>query len=212
MIEIREPTRKDRILFWIMEHKKQIWLGFLAVLIGLLGLFYIGAARAKSTRESVARTAGLFLKWQGGDAAAYEDLSLLLKKSPSMAQKYQASIVQTLLNRNEIVKALPMAEKSLEGLELVEQKVFSRGSLLIAQGELQKALEEAEAASFESERLALYNMLRIAILEGKVGTPEGELLAWKHLEEKGIEKIQEDFQQRNLSLIDFINHRKAALK
>lgn len=73
-----------------------------------------------------------------------------------------------------------------------------------------------------------YNLVRIAMLEKAAGTPEGELLAWKTLKEnagwrgaqpasktydpEAYRLIQENFQNQDVSLLDYIEHREQLLR
>jgi hypothetical protein len=75
--------------------------------------------------------------------------------------------------------------------------------------------------------LYAYNLLRIAMLEKAAGTPEGELIAWKEFKENagwlGAQPtsksydpeayllIQENFQNQEISLLDYIKYREQLL-
>ena len=76
--------------------------------------------------------------------------------------------------------------------------------------------------------LYAYNLLRIAMLEKVAGTPEGELAAWAELKNnagwhgaqpasktydpEAYHLIQENFQNQEISLLDYIQYRETSLR
>lgn len=105
---------------------------------------------------------------------------------------------------------------------------------LLKSKELKLALEKDEDFWLKKSELVrhgcilyAFNLLRIATLENVAGTPSGELSAWRELKEsagwlgsqyackrydpEAYTLIQENFQNQDISLLDYINHREVLL-
>ncbi|MFS8564349.1 MAG: hypothetical protein LVR00_08635 [Rhabdochlamydiaceae bacterium] len=173
-------------------------------------------------------------------------LQKLMHKHPELHQKYDSVIAQKFLSSSQSGLAATYASATLKRIGEFSPYYtkFATGSLMIAEGHLKEALEDAKNLkmqlavdnSFWSQKsqiaphgslLYAYNLLRIATLEKELGSPEGELAAWKELKQNagwGENKIisqmydpeayfliQQNFKKQDISLLDYINHREAII-
>lgn len=155
----------------------------------------------------------------------YEKLFDILKRRPELHGKYDGLIAQAFLAKGDPALALPYAEQSLNRAKqdhLPLYADFSKITLLISTGkyqdayqsslELKKQIEEKDK-NVSSNVMYMFNLLRIAELEQQVGTPEGELVVLKELLKlskegsEGMQVLATNFQEGDVSLIDYLNRR-----
>jgi|GEM_PF-1143615 len=181
----------------------------------------------------------LVAKWTAvPDDALFQEMSRALRKVPALQRKYEPVIAQKLMEGGKGAEALQIAYRSLDPAkeEIPYHAHFAETSLLIEQGEYQKALERAAALkgkmsrecdveAFSGNRLVggallfAHNLLRIACLQQELKNQPGERAAWEELEaflmknEKGpaSQLLLSSFHERSLDLTDYIAERKMNL-
>jgi hypothetical protein len=135
-----------------------------------------------------------------------------LKKSHDLTSSYYGRFSQNTLkiSQGNYVSALEEAKQLKTDLEK-DHLFWTRRDKFVKSGTL----------------LYAYNLIRIAALEREAGSPEGELLAWKELvqnagwegqpsnlqmyDPEAYALLKSNFQEGEVSLLDFIEQRKAAL-
>lgn len=162
-----------------------------------------------------------------------KDLAAILKKLPDLQSKYDGSIAQLLLDRNETDQAQPFASRNLERTEKNHLSLFTeyaKTSLLISNGKYAIALQntkslidnlkKAKLASPSneefSEALYILALLRSAYLEEKEGNNEAEKMAWLELKET-LQSLKEQIvsnaalDSQTASLLTALDDREAPL-
>ncbi len=148
-----------------------------------------------------------------------------LDLDPSWGKRHAASIAQSLFLQNRPQEAQPFAERALKPLEsqAPDHAAYAATTLCIEQEKFQEALErsvrlhEKIQADPSLQLLHAYNLLRIACLQKALTNVPGELSAWKELEEllatatPCVEEFLTHFQRDQLSLQDYLTHRKEML-
>ncbi len=210
-----------------------------AVLTGMAVLIFYFQSGPKA--PDFAQAEVLVAKWTSlpDDLSLFQEMSQALKKVPALQQKYEPVIAQKLIEGGRGAEALQIAYHSLNLArdEVPYHAHFAESTLLIEQGEYQKALERSAALkekmmkecnidAFWGDRLVggsvlfVHNLLRIACLQQELQNRPGEMAAWEELE--GFLKKNEDgptshillssFQEKGLDLTHYISERKSLLK
>lgn len=169
---------------------------------------------------------------KGEDQAALARLNAAVNSHPQLQTKYDAPIAQALLNQGDLDQALPYAKRALARTEAENQPFYSdyaQTTLLIAQNQHQEALEHAtalqakmrEQQAQESDKrqfgdtLFALNLLRIGMLQQKLGLAKEELNTWqewKKLAQTATFELPNTlFKEGNVSLVDYINAREIQL-
>jgi len=237
---------KRHTVDWFTEHRSVVATGAVCVLALLLGASrFMGWIGADAQVDFVAADL-TYNNWKGGlDVLA--KLEKLIRRHPELHAKYDGAIAQKLLSSSEKGLASSYASANLRRIEDFSPHYpqYTKGTLMIADGRLADALHAAKQLKADLEKdtpfwekrsaviahgavLYAYNLLRIAMLEGSAGSPEGELAAWNELkmnagwlgtepqaktyDPEAYALIQKNFQRQNVSLLDFIEHREEALK
>lgn len=160
------------------------------------------------------------------DGDTFANIEKTLSRHPDLHAKVGAQLAQKLMALKEMKAAAPFTEKTLKRVPFPTDyhRRFAHNAVTVAKGDYAKALTEAKALKKDldcakgiSPILSAFNLLRIATLEGVLGNAQAELQSWKELEEhlaKGQEAYQllsQNFSQNDLTLREFINHRKTLL-
>ncbi len=224
-MEISESFLKS-----LAERRKEWAIGAGCVVAGVALL--IGYFQSGPNALSYARAQSAFSDW----AAAPEDEKLYvamrdaIRTVPALERKYEPTIAQKLLSANRIDEALEMAGRSMSRVkgEAPYHMTYGETSLLIEQGNFQKALEKAVALKeqmgnsfLQEERggslLYAHNLLRIACLQRELNNGPGEKAAWEEVE-KLLEtktplsyKISANFSEKQVDLTQYIAARKKIL-
>lgn len=212
------------------ERKRQIAFSITSVIAG--GAILIGYSQMGPNAMNYAQAEEVFAKWATSpqDAVLYASMKEAMRNVPELQKKYEATIVQTLLNTDKLQDALSMAHSSLARVkdEVPFHAVYAQASLLIEQGNFQEALEKAVSLkeqmgpSFLKENKAgallyMHNLLRIACLHQELKNRPGERAAWEELESilqlesKPAQSLLGNFTEREVNLIQYIAERKKAL-
>jgi hypothetical protein len=222
---------------WLQEHGKTLLYVVLGVILVLFAAFHWMARSKGSAYGDYVSAHSTYLSWASGakqDEPLLNKLKGLLDRHPELHAKYDPLIAQRLLTENDSALALNTLKRI--GKEAPYFAQFAHASLLISQGSFSAALEEAQRlkqalevddlfwekqsqAVRHGSSLYAFNLLRIAMLEQKVGTADGERLAWEELEKKegktyhpeAMFLLEQAFREQDLSLKDYIAYRKAQL-
>ncbi len=251
-LQIVSPNTKLDFLDRIEEHAAVQWFsanwqkllyGFLAGFLLLFSL-YVWKARGITKAEIDYYDANqIFQVFQSGgenSQEAFDKLTQVLKRQPDLQSKYDGLIAQILIDRGNIAEAKPFAQNALSLLardHLPFYIEFSATSILIAENKEAEALQDSlllkknmleSLSKSESEEptfgatLFAYNLLRIAMLEQKVGSPTSELAAWNEwqnytsgvnafpsssLDNKAFFSLANGINEGKVSLQDYINAR-----
>lgn len=196
----------------------------------ILGIFLMGFIAfqkvpyfKKDSASDYLKIEKAFQNWSANptDPELFQKIADLMKKNPLLSSKYDGIIAQRLLWEN----AKMAGTLSKEVLERIDNDglfaTFAKGSLLIANGQFEEALEEAKNLKSnipnKDSLLYPYNLLRISVLEKQVGNKEKELLAWQELEDYISDKKEkakeflEAFRVDKSNLAEYIEFRKKAL-
>jgi len=232
---IEETLVQHPYFHYLSKHAKTI--GYAAILItALLFLIYrFSASRSDEQKLDYMRAYREFriVEGNGGTDSqntenqqqALNNLSAILERRPSLQAKYDGQLAQRLLILDMPDDALPFAKRVMTRTngELPLFHRFSQTSLQIAQGKVEEALEQAKAlrdVMLESEEtkafsntLFAFNLIRIASLEQKIGSPQAERVAWEELlayqdiAPKAFQQISESLNLGSMSLEQYIDYR-----
>lgn len=191
---------------WILQNKHNL-LYALLVMIALLALGYkLTGSSIRSSEADYIRATNNFLAFVNpnisNDPQAAEEalnsLEISLQQHPQLGASFDGSIAQTLINRNQLEKALPFASSTLErtkSAHLPNYAEYAKTTILIAENKYKEALESAfalqksmiqalkeapEATHYFGDELFALNLLRIAILQQQLGDTAGELKTWQY--------------------------------
>lgn len=225
---------KEKLAIVFSQHKRLI-TSLLACLAG--GGLLIFSFLTAPGPEAYASAEKAVAKWEESqDEKAYIEMRKALKKVPSLEKKYAPILAQKLFQRNRLSDALELAHQSLKEIEedAPFHAAYGETSLLIEQGALQDALEQAVSlkekmihqCDFEQnmgdqpaggQLLFAHNLLRIACLQKELNNKPGEKAAWEELEnflkckDSLSHMVYENFRDKGLDLAHYINERKKHL-
>ncbi len=206
---------------------KALFVGLLVLALGGSVVFrLVKKQEGEAGRYVTAET--LYSKWtEEGDREALVALQELLKTAPSLNTHYQGVIAQRLFAEEGCVPQMHFIKTRVKKPHF---SLFSQTSARINEGLIDQGLEEAVALkeqmlqeASEIDRghacLFLFNLLRIAFLNQKLGRVEQERLAWEELDKYAqmggiwsdeLQKINAHFSEKNLTLQDYIAERRNA--
>lgn len=190
---------------WIATNGKNIVYGIVAVIVLLAILYrfsgsysgrqeqnYLQAAQDFTTFSRTSTTQDSTL---GSEALAR--LNNTMASYPELHALYDGAIAQILLNKDLVNEAKPYITSTLARTrsdELPLYGEFSSTTLLIAEGQFQKALESSKdlqqkmiisinsntaAERNFGDELFAYNLFRIGILQKQLNDTNGELQTWQ---------------------------------
>ncbi len=192
---------KGQVVDWFTAHVNVIVIGCISVVVLLMGANrFLGWAKGNSQLDYVTAEA-VCSNWEGTKDALAK-LEKLMRKHPELHQKYDSVIAQKLLASSQSGLGSSYASATLKRIETFSPYYtkFAKGSLMIGEGRLKEALEEAKNLKMQLEvdqsfwekrsqiirhgsLLYAYNLIRIATLEKELGSLEGELTAWEELKQ-----------------------------
>jgi hypothetical protein len=223
-------TQLDLFIQKITDQKKQIAIGSSAVLGGIVIL--IAYFQSGPSALSYAKAQKVVAAWEASplDEKLYRNMREAIQHVPALGERFEASIAQTLLNTEKVNEALSMANRSLNRVkeEAPFHVAYAKTSLLIEQGQFQKALENTVALKelmgpsylLEDKGGALlyfHNLLRIACLQQELKNMPGEKAAWEELENLLLTNkemgsvILSSFSENTVGLLQYIQDRKKSL-
>ncbi|NGX43119.1 MAG: hypothetical protein K940chlam7_01410 [Chlamydiae bacterium] len=239
---------------WVVEKRGFIPYVVLAVfaLIAITIKFSTGSsAKAESSYVAAENNLTMLYRSAQGEAGdpereqALNNLKEITNAYPALRSKYDGSIAQLLLIQGDTVQATEFAERCLSRTaqdNLPYYSDFSRTTLLIAEEQYQQALQQAQTLKMTllekadqndienrnfGDALFAYNLLRIAMLQQKIGTPKEELQAWnewkqyagigkqlqatKSIETEAFTILNDQIAEGSFSLTQYIEEREKHL-
>ncbi len=220
----------------VISRKKEFLIGAASVLAGI-GIL-IGYFQSGPSAKVYADAQAAFADWEASpeDDALYLKMKEAIRKVPAIEKKYEAVIVQKLLDSSKTEEALALANRSLtrSKSETPFHAAFGENSLLIERGAYQEALEktvklkEQMESSFDISLLAgerlvggsllyAHNLMRIACLQQQLNNHPGEKAAWEELEsfiQGGTplgDLVRANFSEKRIDLANYIADRKKQL-
>lgn len=219
---------------WVIFHRKAIMYSVVASFGVIFGVVFFYNKFQPHTQGEYLAAHQHFQQWSQGqenDPVALSKLEKVLSSHAEISPEYDGVIGERLLvwGQSEIAKKyLQKSWNRTRGGALYYLQ-FSKNSLQIAEGNFKEALEGAlelheemtgDPSLFLPDHKAhwegllyAFNLVRIGMLEQKVGSQEGELKAWNTfmaLQEKDPEAflmLQHHFRDNQLTLVDYIHHR-----
>ncbi len=244
MNEIKKDLNLKKYLLWIDEKKIYIFSILATVLFINVIIFKVKPLIGRKSPEGTILASQSYLDWKKTDFKDLEKLNQLknlIRKYPSLKPNYEGLVLQNLLITHSFGKEeYNLADSALERTksELPLYYEYSKAAILISNGQYEEALNKSKELKtkmlndltfLEGKELPAgcvlysFNLLRIALLEGKLNDTSKELVAWQELEDylslesqnKINDKIQiatqaikEIFNENGIELIDYILYRK----
>ncbi|MGE5196656.1 MAG: hypothetical protein ACM3JI_04945 [Anaerolineae bacterium] len=248
IIEVDFSPTKTVWIEWLVIHGRALALSLAAV---MLTVFFIVVYLTyfRYEKQDFLGVGLVYQKWAAtnpSDEKLLGELNELLEKNADLKVKYFPLIGSRLIALNDGTAAEPYFRQIKETtFQRGHYEKFAMTSLLISKGDLLAALEEAKELKKNLEEdeafwgnqnrhvrfgsiLFAFNLLRIAILEKEVGSPQGELSAWaelqkhagwleessdgsKYCDSESVELLQNNFTQQGATLLDYIQDRRKAL-
>lgn len=229
----------NRIIQWLLLNGRLIILALLIALAVCILLYRISASsesKADSDFLSADQSFATFVQAipAGTDPSATEDalskLETVLKSRPELHAKYDGLIAQTLINRGNTEQAIPFADLAIKRTEAENQPyytAYSNTTLLIGKNQYKEALNQAQELQKKmladtehtyGEALLAFNLLRISMLQQKLGLKEEEQKSWLEWNQlasdypKAFAPIINHFQEGKVSLANYIEARETILK
>lgn len=212
---------KDQWLDWLQEKQRHFFYGITIVVASLFIAFQTFGKFYKPKQNRFWVTYNAFEKGmlQG---EAFEKLKRALRDNPELETKFGAQIADAFIAQNEGEKAQPFADKVLQRVkqQTPEHAEYAEGSLLISKRDFTNALSKAITLKDKLDHESLlygFNLIRIASLYRVLETPDKEVAALQELEnymqknQKASAVLMECFHEGELSLQDYITHRKETL-
>lgn len=208
---------------WISQNGRSLlWLLLGLIALFLIGYRLLGTGGSKITSYFTAdKEMSLFLAGGSEAKESLEKLSTILSNNPDLQPKYDGRIAQKLMDRGEISASWPFADRTLTRLSqehLLRFYDYSTTTLLIEKEHFPEALEQALALQqkINENESALYaaNLLRIAMLNQKLGNKSEELKTWRTLKQnlKQDSPVLSALSEGKLSLLDYIAFREKEFK
>lgn len=201
LLELLEENRYNE---WVSKNGRRAIVILVGLIIVLVVIFRLGMASTSHSEDDFIQADQLFATWsQAADSGALsqlpiglEELHRVLRQHPSLHAKYDGAIAQRLIALTDASQAQPFVEHTLQRTKsdkLQLYHAYADASLLISQGREKEALEKTkelqaalqgnveaqEFASIDNTVLVEYNLLRLAMLEQKIGDAHEELKAWQ---------------------------------
>jgi hypothetical protein len=220
---------------WIVTHRKSvITYGLSAFALIFSGYSLYSRVRPHQETDYLVVDA-YFHKWAGGeqhDAELLIKIEKILAEHPELHAKYDSLIAERLLVWNESKLAENYLLPTLKRIEKhsLYFPEFAKTTLLISEGDLEQALEDAIALKEEMQAndslfaeggqvrfeglLYAFNLVRIGMLEKELGHVAGEQHAWDELmalkikDPEAFSMIQYHFRANNLTIFDYIASRR----
>lgn len=214
-----EKAPMPRIVELFQRHKQKLFYAILAIaVVGAWSAKLLTKRESTSTQDFAAAQVNFqqLVTTSGEHGRAIAELEDVLIRHTELHAKYDGPLAQAHLNGGDVEAARTIATPLLERNGSAYAS-FSEGSLLVAEGELGEALQQAlvlkgELKSADAPLLRAHNLLRVALLQGEVGSPRSERAAWEELLDElargGAEPIfMQAFSSGALSLADYADAR-----
>lgn len=208
LLELLEENRYNE---WVSKNGRKAIVTIVGLIIALVVIFRLGISSTNHIEDDFIQADQLFATWSqaanSGELSQLptdlEKLNSAMRQHPSLHAKYDGAIAQRLIALTEASQAQPFAERTLRRTKsdkLQLYHTYAEASLLISQGRDREALEktkalqavllsnlEATESTNINNTLTEYNLLRLAILEQKIGDAHEELKAWQAWQQHAAE-------------------------
>ncbi len=206
----------ETLSYWLERYQRPFFYSLLAIGVGIFaGLKFGGKKKVASSGVEAA-----FQSWERAgvaDGPEMDALKQLMEKYPSSSGVYGVRVVEGLIARGAAEKTGIFAAGILERTKshTPEIALFAKGSLMIARGALQEALEEAtllKTALIEKNQgegfLYGYTLLRMVTLCHKLGVDDSqvkeELSFFLKNESSASFELQKIFSEEGFTLREFL--------
>lgn len=222
---------------WLINYRKSIITYSLSAFAIVFSVYSIWSKVRPQPEKDYLAANVYFNKWVNGDKndqELFQKLEKMIAKHPELHAKYDALIAEKCLLWNEAKHARNYLSSALKRIESDASYYpqFAKTTLLIAEGDLKQALEDAhdlydemtgDESLFTSVTsrwegfLHAFNLVRIGMLEKEVGTSKGEVDAWSELislkdkDPEAFSMVQYHFRKNNLTLFDYIQYRQSQI-
>ena len=209
---------------FLERHTSTLLYAAFGLVVVLLLLFKVSTSGSTGSVDDYILLSNKISKLES-DPSNLKFIEKTLKSHPELYARYSSPLAQSLVILDEGDQAKFFADKSIARLKTYgnqQNSFYAQGTLLIANGEYEKALEGAkrlkpETLEGNSPLLTAMNLLRIAILEQKAGTKKGETEAWTELQaflkkpgnERVAEQIRQLFKNGKSEMEDFVSMRSS---
>lgn len=225
---------------WISEHGNSILYGIAIAIACIAAFFWFNAGKsAKAEGDYMQATAAMtrILAYPQTEQDvllqknAVVELQQILENRPNLQSKYDGQLVQYFLLHGNLADAHKYADRTLARTSqdnLPDYTNFSKNTLAIAHEDYQSALTNSEQlnttmtkgdTSF-GDALYVFNLIRIAELQNKIGNKEAELKAWdgviqltqnekaKMIKPQVVERVLSHMDVQGSTLVNYIQNRK----
>lgn len=211
---------RDQWIEWLQDKQRHFFYGVTIVLASLFVAFQAFGKFHKPATSNYLLVNQAFEKWMY-QGEAFEKLEAALHKNPELETKFGALIADKFLAQNDTDKAQSFADNVFKRVlnQTPEHTAFAQGSLLIQNGNLREALTSSLTLKADLDQDSLlygFNLVRIASLtralhsEGQEQSALEELETYMETHDKATTVLTECFHEGDLTLTDYITHRKAS--
>lgn len=224
---------------WLVENKRAILIGFIALFALILLAYRLISARTVSAENDFFYAQTDFNQFQESAVkptetaqsreADLQKLVALMDRHPELRAKYDGAIAQTLLIEQNVEQAIPFAQRVFQRTEndgSYFYRAYGETSLVIGAGDYPKAYEQALTLKKQmneatektfGDTLYLFNLIRLAFLQQELNMPQEELQTWNELNQysanpEALVATYALFTQGQASLSKYAEERKHALK
>lgn len=189
---------------WFTKYGRTILLSFAIIFTLIVILMRLGLGSKGNSEGDYLKVQKELALVQKGDDSAFNELNNILLRKSDLQAKYDGQIAQALLNRHRLEEARPLVDRTLRRTSRSGHSFYAdytRISLLIGEGKYEKALEATKVlkeSMLENAKttdrnfgdlLFAYNLLRLGLLNRKVGNFAEEKETWQEL--KGYAHLEE---------------------
>ncbi|MDN3506133.1 MAG: hypothetical protein P0S96_02785 [Simkaniaceae bacterium] len=211
---------KDQWIDWLQDKQRHFFYGIIITLASLFIAFQAFGKFHKPATSNYLFVNQAFEKWMYQDEA-FEKLETALHQNPELETKFGALIADKFLVQKSPDQAQPFADNVFQRVlnQTPEHTAFAQNSLLIEKGKLPEALTSSLALKTNLDPNTLlygFNLVRIASLSRALdSSPQEqsaltELETYLHTNAKATTILTECFHEGNLTLTDYITHRKTS--
>ncbi|HSX04301.1 MAG TPA: hypothetical protein VLG76_06190 [Rhabdochlamydiaceae bacterium] len=221
---------KDSLTFWLQENQQKLFWALTIAFVPLSLLFYFASKNSRSNWEDYLQAGLLYQKWAEnpkGEAENFQKLIKLTNSHTGLHEKYGSLIAEKCIALNQSALAGTLVDRSLNQIkdQIPYHHLFSKTSILIADGKYDEALNEAAALKEKIEKesmvkqcsvLFLFNLIRIASLERSLNHCQNELASLENIKKwVGSENCTQEaklalsnsFYEGSISFLDYIEYR-----
>jgi len=217
-------------LKWILDNRRYLSWGLLAVVTVLIALYRIQTTSSKQEEANYLTAEKEFHQFATSAEptiadSSFEKLKQILKQHPELYQKYDGLIAQALINKGRGDEASEYAARVIARTKNEDDPLYANYSLIsvsIAQNRLKEALDSSLALQKQLEKtpedylvLTAYNLLRIASLKEQLGLRSEEKQTWKKWRDfvsdkndETLEKVIDSYGVEGISLANYIEMRE----